>query len=171
MNKKVVIGVMGKGDGADGAEMEAAERLGELIAEKGWVLLNGGRAVGVMEASARGAKRRRGLTIGILPHENDRGVDVSEYIDIPIFTGMGYARNVINVLSSDVVIACAGGLGTTSEVALALSSGKPVIFLGYEHGELFSNAQPDKPAIEAHSPEEAIEMAEKILAEKSANTK
>jgi predicted Rossmann-fold nucleotide-binding protein len=43
---------------------------------------------------------------------------------------MGSARNAINVLSSDVVIACGvGGAGTASEIALALKAKRPVILL------------------------------------------
>ncbi|MGD9096487.1 MAG: hypothetical protein PVF97_00295, partial [Desulfobacterales bacterium] len=51
---RVVIGVMGGGD-ADAAQEAQAYRLGRLIAARGWVLLNGGRCAGIMEASARGA--------------------------------------------------------------------------------------------------------------------
>jgi uncharacterized protein (TIGR00725 family) len=55
---------------------------------------------------------------------------MSEAVDVGIVTGMGSARNYINVLSSDVVIACgAGGAGTASEIALALKSRRPVILL------------------------------------------
>jgi uncharacterized protein (TIGR00725 family) len=43
---------------------------------------------------------------------------------------MGSARNNINVLSSDIVVACGmGGAGTASEIALALKGNKPVILL------------------------------------------
>ena len=117
--KKIIIGVMGGGR-AEAQTLDAAYRLGKLIAREGWVLLNGGRAAGVMEASARGASEEGGLTIGILP--DDRPGRASEYIDIPILTGIGDARNYVNVLSSDVVVACPGRAGTLSEIALALNS-------------------------------------------------
>ena len=43
---------------------------------------------------------------------------------------MGKARNVINVLSADVVVVCGGGgPGTASEAAHALHAGKPLILL------------------------------------------
>jgi len=42
---------------------------------------------------------------------------------------MGNARNVINVLTSQAVIAIAGSFGTLSEIALALKCAVPVIGL------------------------------------------
>ena len=65
--------------------------------------------------------------VGVLPHASDR--DISDAVDIAIMTGMGSARNNINVLSSDVVIACGMGAGTASEVALALKANKPIVLL------------------------------------------
>src|SRR4028119_2317735 len=115
--RKILIGVMGPGTGASQADQQNAHALGKLIAEEGWVLLTGGRNVGVMDAANTGAKAANGLTVGILPTVEPSGI--SKAIDIPIFTDMGNARNNINVLSSDVVIACGMGAGTASEVALA----------------------------------------------------
>ena len=86
------------------------------------MLLNGGRPAGIMEASARGAKESGGLTVGVLPGGSSS--EASAYIDIPIVTGMGSARNNINVLSSDVIIALPGKAGTISEIALAMRNGK-----------------------------------------------
>lgn len=122
-----MIGVMGPGEHATGLEVKLAYDLGRAIAESDWVLLTGGRNVGVMDAASRGAKSVGGLTIGVLPGSDH--AQVSNAVDIPIFTNMGQARNVINVLSCDVVIACGMGLGTASEVALALKLEKTVITL------------------------------------------
>lgn len=58
---------MGAGDRATPQDLEIAYALGQKIAEQGWILLTGGRAVGVMDAASRGAKQANGLTIGILP--------------------------------------------------------------------------------------------------------
>jgi uncharacterized protein (TIGR00725 family) len=135
MHKRpLIIGVMGGGRVSSRAVAEAYE-LGMLIARQGWILLNGGRNVGVMEASARGAAEHGGLTVGILP-DADRS-RMADSIHIPICTGLGSARNAINVLSSDVVVACAGGPGTISEIALALKHEKPVITLNMPTGPLF----------------------------------
>jgi len=101
---------MGPGDKATTSDINRAYHLGQLIADNGWVLLTGGRNVGVMDAASRGAKMVGGLTIGILPSNDTRAM--SDAVDIAIVTDMGNARNSINVLSSDVVIACGMGIGT-----------------------------------------------------------
>lgn len=123
---KTIIGVMGPGSSSD--VLELARRLGGLIAEAGFVLLTGGRDAGVMDAASQGAKLAGGLVVGVLPGQ-DRS-DLSSYVDIAIPTGMGSARNNINVLASDVIVACGMGAGTASEVALALKAGKSVVLLG-----------------------------------------
>lgn len=128
MARSAVIGVMGAGEGARPQDMKTAFELGQSIARQGWVLLSGGRNAGVMDAVSKGAKAEGGLTIGIVPEANKK--TLSDAVDVGIVTGMGSARNNINVLSSDVVVACGfGGSGTTSEIALALKSGKSVILL------------------------------------------
>jgi uncharacterized protein (TIGR00725 family) len=126
--RRPVIGVMGASE-PEPLTLERAGRLGQLVAEAGWVLLTGGRPVGVMEAACAGAKSVSGsLTIGILPTGPDG--PVSSQVDVAVFTGLGDARNAINVLSSDVVVACGvEGPGTASEVALALKAGRPTILL------------------------------------------
>lgn len=120
---------MGAGE-ATSATLEAARHLGQLVAEAGWIVLTGGRPVGVMDAACASAKRVPGsLTIGILPTGPEG--PVSGHVDVAIFTGLGDARNAINVLTSDVVVACGvEGPGTASEVALALVAGRPTVLLG-----------------------------------------
>lgn len=124
---KTIIGVMGPGEGATKNILNQANTLGRLIAQQGWTLLTGGRNVGVMDAASKGAKKAGGLTIGILPFADKSGA--SEYLDIAICTGMGSARNNINVLSADVIIACGSGAGTTSEIMLSLKARKPLLLL------------------------------------------
>ena len=152
---------MGGGELVNPEDYEFARKLGNLIAKEGWVLLNGGRASGIMEASARGAKESGGLTIGILP-----GTDpgwASEYIDIPILTGVGLARNYINVLTSEVVIALPGRTGTISEIALALNVGKKVISLNFDLGPLFKRYEENKQLIYTKYPEEVVDLIKKLL--------
>ncbi len=163
MEKMTIIGVMGGGEGMAENVLVDAERLGELVAEKGWVLLNGGRKHGVMEASAKGASSRNGLTIGVLPYIDNRDNKLSSYIAVPIFTGMGIARNAINILSSDVVIACAGSTGTISEVAMALKNEKSVIFMGFDDKGLFRQGKYESLITIAATPEEAVQKAAEIL--------
>lgn len=152
---------MGGGEIVNAGDYEVARHLGALIAKEGWILLNGGRASGIMEASARGAKENGGLTIGILPGDNPEWA--SEYIDIPILTGIGFARNYINVLTSEVVVALPGRTGTISEIALALNIGKKVISLNFDLGPLFANYTENKQLIYAKQPEEVIDLIKKLL--------
>ena len=154
--RKPVVGVMG-GSKADAAACATAKELGSLIAGRGWVLLNGGRNTGVMAASAEGAKEAGGTVIGILP---DRTTSkASPHLDVAICTDMGDARNLINVLSSDVVIACPGALGTLSEVVLALKHEKRVILLGFELGPPFQKYLKSGQLSLAKNPQDAIEQA------------
>lgn len=122
-----VVGVMGPGTVQDEHLSDTAYQLGHMLAGRGWTVLTGGRPEGVMELAMKGAKQAGGNTIGVLPSAFKQ--DASSHADWVICTGMGNARNAINVLSSDVVIACGMGSGTLSEVALALKSAKPVILL------------------------------------------
>jgi len=143
------------------ADLDNAYRLGKLIAENGWVLLNGGRNVGIMDASARGAQEGGGLTVGILPDKD--GHRASDYLDIQIFTGANDARNYYNVLSSDVVVACPGGAGTISEIALALKNAKHSILLNFDVGTIFRKYESDGLLRQAKSPEEVIALIRTIL--------
>lgn len=159
MEKSIIIGVMGGGTASPEA-IGAAHDLGKRIAEQGWALLNGGRNAGIMAASARGAAEHGGLTIGILPDETD--AQASPHIRIPILTGMGNARNCINVLTSHVVVACEGGAGTLSEIALALKVGRPVVLLGFDGGnpsgvKIFDTALKEGRMFQARTPAEVIE--------------
>ena len=133
--RKRIIGVMG-GSAAGAEDCRLAFRFGQLVACDGDVLLCGGRPEGVMDAAARGARDQGGLTLGILPGSDPD--KAAECIDLAVATGLGQARNAINVLSSDVVVACAGGAGTLSEVALALKCGKLVVALGFDPGSGFA---------------------------------
>ncbi len=159
---RIVVGVMG-GSTADSTTSDMAFALGRLIAERGWVLLNGGRACGVMEASARGAREAGGLVVGILPDDDD--ARASRHLDVAVITGIGDARNYVNVLSSRVVIAMRGGAGTLSEIALALKSGRPVITLDFPLGIAFEGYRESGSLTETATPEEAVATAARLLGE------
>jgi len=160
--KKIIIGVMGPGPGATKKDIENAFSLGRGIAENGWALLTGGMPSGVMEAANRGAKESGGLTIGILPV--DRSDLASPFVDIPIATGMGSARNNINILSSHIVIACGMGSGTASEIALAIKGGKQVILINEleESHSFFARLSPRQVFI-AQNVDSAMGLVRKYL--------
>lgn len=159
--RKIIIGVMGPGTNASKTDLTNAHELGKLIAQAGWLLLTGGRNLGVMDAASTGAKAAKGLVIGVLPTADARGI--SEAVDIAIFTDLGNARNNINVLSSDVVIACGMGAGTASEIALAIKANKPVVLLT-EHPEaqhFFTSLS--TTVLLAKTPVAAIEIVKEFL--------
>jgi uncharacterized protein (TIGR00725 family) len=158
--KNIIIGVMGGGN-ASIEEQETAYRLGKLIADQGWILLNGGKACGIMEASAKGAMENRGITVGILPDADYR--QVSEYISIPILTGMGNARNCINILSSHYIVACPGGAGTLSEIALALKNKKPLILLNVDAKIPFGKYADQGLLFLADTPEQVIDIINDLI--------
>ena len=122
----MIIAVIG-GDSPPRDALPKAEAVGREIAQRGHTMICGGRG-GVMEAACRGAREAGGHTIGVLPGP-DRG-DMNEFVEFPVVTNLGAARNAIVVLSADAVIAVDGSYGTLSEIALALVHGKPVVGLG-----------------------------------------
>lgn len=126
MGRIPYIGVVGAGE-ATAEQAALAEETGAMLAEAGAVVVTGGRG-GVMEAACRGAKSRRGATVGLLPGD-DRD-DANGWVDIAIATGLGEMRNGLIVRASDALIAIGGGTGTLSEIALALRTGTPVVGLG-----------------------------------------
>jgi uncharacterized protein (TIGR00725 family) len=130
MSTRIIIGVMGPGENATPEENEIAYELGAAIAKKNWVLLTGGRSFGVMDASLKGAADHDGLTIGVLPGDNLTGS--SQYAQIKILTGLGSARNNINILSSHVLVVLGMAAGTASEVGLAIKANKKIIFLNQD---------------------------------------
>jgi uncharacterized protein (TIGR00725 family) len=158
--RKTIIGVMGGGSVDEQVYLKAQE-LGKLIAQEGWVLLCGGRPAGVMEAASQGAKDANGLVVGILP-DSDANT-ASGYVDIAIATGIGDARNLINVLSSQVVIACRGGSGTISEIALAIKNKRPVVLLDFDPGQFSIPAENDGLLMRVKTPEQAIKTVKKYL--------
>jgi len=149
-----IIAVIGGQNGASDEALRMAREVGRLIAERGAYLVCGGLE-GVMEAACRGAKEAGGTTIGVLPTASKQ--DANKYVDIPIVTGMGTARNVIIVRTADAVIAVDGKYGTLSEIAHALDHGKKVVSLGSWQLEKLGV---DRQAfVQASTPEEAVKLA------------
>jgi uncharacterized protein (TIGR00725 family) len=118
----VQISVIGSGANAE----ERAEEVGRLLAERGAVVVTGGRGE-VMAAASRGAKAGGGTTIGILPGETRAGGN--EWLDYVVVTGIGHARNLAVVASGDAVIAVGGRWGTLAEIGFARVLGRPVVVL------------------------------------------
>ena len=135
-------------------EAKLAENVGELLAQLGAIIVCGGLG-GVMEAVCRGAKSKGGLTVGILPGEDLNMAN--PWVDIPVVTGMGEARNVAVVKSAQAVIAIGGSYGTLSEIAYARKSNIPVI--GLNTWSLSRNGRQDDSIIRVQSATEAVGKA------------
>ena len=124
-----VVGVMG-GVQCSARIADLAERLGQALARQGWTTLSGGRPVGVMEAVSKGAAQAGGMVVALLPGEDPH--EASRWATVAVASGIGYARNSMNVLSSDAVVALPGSTGTVSEIAYAITYGKPLALLGWD---------------------------------------
>ena len=108
-----------------------------------------------MEAACQGAKEAGGTTVGILPGNDQH--EANPYVDIPIATGLGEARNAIVVRTAEAVVAVGGGYGTLSEIGLALKMGRPVVGLGT--WELHRDGSLEGAVVRAVTPTEAVELA------------
>jgi len=143
---KRYIGVIGAGE-CDAELGMLAVTVGRCIAEADALLVCGGMG-GVMEAACRGAKAAGGMTIGILPGPDRSGAN--QCVDIAIATGIGEARNLAIIRTSDVLIAVGGSYGTLSEIGFALKMGKKVV--GLKAWEI-------EGIVPAASAEEAVRLA------------
>jgi uncharacterized protein (TIGR00725 family) len=135
-------------------EAKLAEAVGTHLAKRGVTLICGGLG-GVMAAACKGARSANGKTVGILPGSSRE--EANPYVDIPIVTDMGEARNVIVVNSAQAVIAIGGKFGTLAEIAYALRNKIPVI--GLNTWSLSKNGRLVKSIISANTPKEAVEKA------------
>ncbi len=143
--KAVYVAIVG-GYECSAADYAVAERVGELLAQRGVVVVTGGRH-GITEAACKGAKRGGGTTIGILPGEDYR--EANDYVDHAICTDMGSSRNHVIIMTADAVIAFPGKYGTLSEVAYALLHQRPIVSLGsWEVAEEIIKAQTPQEAVE-----------------------
>jgi hypothetical protein len=144
--KRVRVGVIG-GSKPEKSHLEMARKVGELVARAGAILVCGGLG-GVMAAAAAAAKNAGGLTVGIIPGAFPG--EANPYIDLPIATGLGYTRNSLVAMNSDVLVAIDGEYGTLTEIAYGNIYGKRVI--GLDTWEV-------KGILKASSPEEAVALA------------
>jgi uncharacterized protein (TIGR00725 family) len=139
---------------------QLAFEVGRLIAAEGWTLVCGGMG-GVMEQACRGACSNNGLTLGILP--GDSRSAGNPYLRCSVVTGLGEARNVLVVKSSQAIIAISGSYGTLSEIALANAAGIPVVGLRSWKLEAEQNHGQGLFVAEVHSPAEAIRVVKSLL--------
>ena len=141
------VSVVGAGD-ASPEEYETARAVGAAIGRAGGVVVTGGLG-GVMEGASRGCAEAGGGTVGFLPG-TDPGAG-NPWVQLPLATGLGEARNALVVRAGEAVVAVGGKWGTLSEIALARKMGRKVILLGSPPAVL--------PLEHGRSPEEAAARA------------
>lgn len=133
-----------------------AEEVGRELAKRGATVVCGGLG-GVMEAVCKGAREAGGHTIGILPRDDRR--EANRWVEIPIVTGIGYARNAVVVKTGLAVIAIDGAFGTLSEIGHAVGQDNPLTVIGLMTWELSKNGETDNTLIRAKNPVDAVDKA------------
>lgn len=136
----------GSREGKSEIFIKEAQKLGELIAQRGYTLVYGGGSVGLMGVISKTAYKNGANVIGIIPTLlEEREVTSYEVSKLIVVNGM-HERKARMANKADVFIAFAGGIGTMEEVfevwtwAQLGYHEKPVLFLnvnGY-YDKLFS---------------------------------
>ena len=159
MKKQRIVAVIG-GSEPSPQEARLAEEVGRELARQNAILVCGGLG-GAMEAACRGASSAGGMTIGILP--GDSASEANPYVQIPIVTGVGYARNMAVVQSAQAVIAVGGSYGTLTEIAYALQGHIPVV--GLSTWSISRKGQTDSAIVPASDPADAVKIALSLAAD------
>jgi len=100
----------------DDVYVEAAAELGRAMAQRGWGLVFGAGADGLMGAAARGAAEAGGVTIGVVPEKMDvDGVVYGSCTELFV-TRTLRERKALMEDKADAFIALPGGFGTFEEL-------------------------------------------------------
>ncbi len=158
------------------AEYQEAYAMGRLLAQEGFVVMNGGYA-GTMEASARGAREHGGRTIGVLSGEFG-GLAPNLYLDETLQSVDLFARIREMQLRADAFLVLKGSMGTLAELALVwnlskidVKHRKPIILVGvawqnvlHAWSENLAVTDEEMELLQAvHDPKQAIERLKQVL--------
>ena len=141
-----------------------AYEVGREIAKRNGIVITGGLG-GVMEAACKGARDEGGLSVGIVPQEDDSMAN--PFADIVMPTGIGYARDFINVYTGDAVIVIGGGAGTLVEVSTAYLKSKPIFALAGSGGvadKFVDTFIDDRNNVKIESGKDPVEVVERAFA-------
>jgi uncharacterized protein (TIGR00730 family) len=115
-------------------EYEQARRVGQLLAEAGYMICTGGY-LGVMEAASRGAREKGGRVLGIVM--NQFKAEPNRYLTDKVATPHFYERLQHLITRSVGFIALRGGMGTVTELSLVWNKiqtrviePRPLVLLG-----------------------------------------
>jgi uncharacterized protein (TIGR00730 family) len=137
------IAVFGSGSAPpDQPVLAEAERLGQLLAEAGFVLMSGGYG-GTMEAASRGARQAGGEVVGVTmdlftpPKEPNRWLTKEQRVT-------DFFPRLKRLTGADAFVILRGGIGTLTEATLVWSllqtgqvSPRPFLFVGEGWRRLF----------------------------------
>ena len=114
MTKNICV-FAGSSSGRREVYSQAARRLGEVIAGKGYGLVYGGASIGLMNEAAEGALSQGGKVIGILPEWLDKWeVAHSGLTELRIVASM-HERKAQMADLSDAFVVLPGGIGSLEE--------------------------------------------------------
>src|SRR2546423_3901888 len=156
--------------GADSVEYQQAHRVGELLANAGYMICTGGY-LGVMEGASRGAQEKGGRVLGIVM--NQFKAEPNRYLTDKVATPHFYERLQRLITRSVGFIAIRGGMGTVTELSLVwnkIQTGvigpRPLVLLGEcwppvvrEWQKYLAVSDGDVAALDfAETPEEAVSI-------------
>ena len=160
---EMMISVIG-GEGASSETVAVAEVVGRNLAENGVTVVCGGGS-GVMEGVCRGARQANGHTVGIMPGHDSTESPPNPWVEFPIYTGLGYARNSIVALTGQAVIAIDGSYGTLNEIAVSLVHGVPIV--GLDTWDFSYRGSDPQRIVRVSEPEEAVERALQLASQRA----
>ena len=137
------VSVVGPREATD-VQLSCARRVGQVLGSLRVPVLCGGKN-GVMSAVSEGVSTCGGIVVGLLPEEDTSLAN--PYLTVAVPTGLGIIRSALPARAARAMVAIGGGLGTTSEMALALQWGKPVLAI---HGA------PEVPGYRRFDDEESL---------------
>ncbi|MDA5094357.1 TIGR00730 family Rossman fold protein [Aliiroseovarius sp. KMU-50] len=121
--------------GNDPAYMEAAEALGQAMADENWRLVYGAGDVGIMGAVAKSAQAAGADTFGVIPvHLMAREVGKRDLTSFVVTENM-HERKKVMYMNSDAIAVLPGGAGSLDEFFEVLTwrqlglHDKPIILL------------------------------------------
>ncbi len=122
-----------------------------------------------MEAVCRGARSAGGHTIGIMPGRDASESPPNPWVEFPVFTGIGYARNSSVVLTGEAVIAVNGSYGTLSEIAFAMIHDVPLV--GLDTWDFDYRGHDAEKIVRVTTAQEAVEKAIEMAKQRGGGAK
>jgi uncharacterized protein (TIGR00730 family) len=114
---------------SDEVYLDAARRLGEILAENSITTVYGGGAIGSMGRLAEGALSRQGKVIGVIPRfMQELEWDHKGLTELQVVENMRERKHIM-LTDSDAAIALPGGSGTLEELMETISLKRLGIYL------------------------------------------